>query len=131
MTIATLDLTQRGSPGDTDPIKEKSLNDNSSKSLPQRSFTPAEELVLFALHGKRLFGVQIREAVRQASDGRRDLPLGTIHPTLAKLERRQLVSSSPDPSHGKRRKYYLTKRGEDVIAALQQFLQRLLSYQPD
>ncbi|MDH2443524.1 helix-turn-helix transcriptional regulator [Amnibacterium sp. CER49] len=78
-----------------------------------------ELLVLAALartgsaHGYALIG-----AMRDGSDGRFDLPEGTVYPALHRLERLGLVSSGWDESQARRRRVYvLTDAGHTALSA--------------
>src|SRR6266545_3705413 len=62
-------------------------------------------------HGPR-HGYAVREALRQGSGGRFDLPTGTIYPALHRLERAGLISGSWSVVDGRRRRgYRLTATG--------------------
>ena len=70
-----------------------------------------EQLVLLALLrlGNGAYGASIRREIRDRTQ--RDVPIGSIYVTLARLERkRMVVSYVGDPSHergGRRRKHYV------------------------
>jgi DNA-binding PadR family transcriptional regulator len=69
-------------------------------------------LLLAALeHGPR-HGYAVKEALREGSGGRFDLPTGTIYPALHRLERAGLTAGSWSTVDGrKRRTYRLTAAG--------------------
>lgn len=94
-----------------------------------------EELVLLSLHGKELYGLQIPEAIQEASQGTTKLLIGTLYPVLHSLEKKQLVESRWGDERaergGARRRYYrLTGSGETAIEAKQAFRNNLLAWQP-
>jgi transcriptional regulator len=69
-------------------------------------------LILAILNGAPAHGYAVIEALRAQSDGRLDLPEGTVYPALHRLERQGLLASEWDSGAGrKRRVYRLTARG--------------------
>ncbi|HEY9647351.1 MAG TPA: helix-turn-helix transcriptional regulator, partial [Chroococcidiopsis sp.] len=52
-----------------------------------------EEELLSLLVGRELYGLQITQAFEQVSRGKRKLSIGTLYPTLSRLEEKGLVSS--------------------------------------
>lgn len=73
-------------------------------------------LLLASLEQGPLHGYAVIERLRAGSDGRIDLPTGTVYPALHRLERAGLVRSQwSDTSGRRRRSYELTPAG---IAAL-------------
>ena len=99
--------------------------------------TPKEEMILFALYDKELYGLEILEVVRDASDGKKEIMLGTLYPVLHSLEKKGLIESrwgdeKPRERGGARRRYYrLTESGEISLKAIQNFQKNLLSWQPE
>jgi DNA-binding PadR family transcriptional regulator len=71
-------------------------------------------------HGPR-HGYAVKEALREGSGGRFDLPTGTIYPALHRLEEAGLLASSwaqADQAGGRRRRVYgLTDAGAEALAA--------------
>jgi DNA-binding PadR family transcriptional regulator len=62
-------------------------------------------------HGPR-HGYAVKEALREGSDGRFDLPTGTIYPALHRLEQAGLITGSWSTVDGRRRRTYrLTGQG--------------------
>jgi DNA-binding PadR family transcriptional regulator len=62
-------------------------------------------------HGPR-HGYAVKEALRAGSDGRFDLPTGTIYPALHRLERARLITGDWSTVDGRRRRTYrLTPAG--------------------
>ena|SRR6478672_12931423 len=98
--------------------------------------SPREELVLCALYNKELYGLQIPQAVEEASGGRRNLGVGTLYPVLHSLEKKGLLESRwgdeiREERGGARRRYYkLTGSGVATLEAIQSFRSNLLSWQP-
>ncbi|HEX6197266.1 MAG TPA: helix-turn-helix transcriptional regulator [Jiangellaceae bacterium] len=62
-------------------------------------------------------GYAIREALRDGSGGRFDLPTGTVYPALHRLERAGLLAGSWSTVDGRRRRTYrLTDEGRRKLA---------------
>src|SRR5215467_7998599 len=69
-------------------------------------------LLLATLEGGPLHGYAVKEALREGSGGRFDLPTGTIYPALHRLERAGLIAGSWSIVDGRRRRTYrLTPNG--------------------
>ena len=69
-------------------------------------------LLLAALEDGPRHGYAVKEALREGSDGRFDLPTGTIYPALHRLEHAGLITSSWSIVDGRRRRTYrLTAHG--------------------
>jgi len=69
-------------------------------------------LLLAALEGGPRHGYAVKEALREGSGGRFDLPTGTIYPALHRLERASLIAGSWSIVDGRRRRTYrLTPAG--------------------
>jgi PadR family transcriptional regulator, regulatory protein PadR len=63
-------------------------------------------------------GYALISALKDGSEGRFDLPEGTVYPALHRLERSGLVSSSWSADAPRRRRvYHLTDAGEAALAA--------------
>lgn len=110
---------------------------NSTSDPPNVSASPTEELVLLALYpGKELYGLQIPQAMSDASDGRRQFKIGSLYPALHALEKKGLLESkwgddTPDNRGGARRRYYkLTGQGVTALDSIMEFRNRLLQWQP-
>jgi DNA-binding PadR family transcriptional regulator len=97
--------------------------------------SPREELVLLALHCKELYGLQIPQAIKEASDGRREMGIGTLYPVLHSLEKKGLLESrwgdeGREERGGARRRYYkLTGAGVATLNEIQSFRSNLLGWQ--
>jgi len=98
--------------------------------------SPREELVLLALYNKELYGLQIPQAMEEASGGKRQMGVGTLYPVLHTLEKKGLVESrwgeeSREDRGGARRRYYkLTGSGVTTLEAILSFRSNLLSWKP-
>ena len=93
--------------------------------------TPIEELILLALVGKELYGLEIIRCFAECSDDARKLKPGSIYPTLASLERKGLVDSERGDGIGGRRRYYcLTEDGLAAVEGAIVFRQRLIDWNP-
>jgi DNA-binding PadR family transcriptional regulator len=69
-------------------------------------------LLLAALEDGPRHGYAVKEALREGSDGRFDLPTGTIYPALHRLEQAGLIAGSWSVVDGRRRRSYrLTAAG--------------------
>jgi DNA-binding PadR family transcriptional regulator len=75
-------------------------------------------LLLATLEGGPRHGYAVKEALRERSGGRFDLPTGTIYPALHRLERAKLITGSWSTVDGrKRRTYRLTPKGQRRLHA--------------
>jgi DNA-binding PadR family transcriptional regulator len=88
--------------------------------------SPTEKLMLLALKGNELYGVEIGKAVMLATEGKRRLTRGSLYPLLGQLEKKGLVisrwgdeslrSNEQETKRGARRRYYqLTQLGEEIV----------------
>ena len=76
-----------------------------------------DALLLAALEGGPRHGYAVMEALRQATDGRLDLPTGTIYPALHRLEAAGLIAGSWSVVAGRRRRVYqLTAAGTAALS---------------
>jgi PadR family transcriptional regulator len=74
-------------------------------------------LLLATLNDGPQHGYAIKEALRDGSGGRFDLPTGTVYPALHRLERAGLISGSWSVVDGRRRRsYQLTEDGHKKLA---------------
>lgn len=114
------------------PSKQQILNKGSTNV----EISPREELVLLALYDKELYGLQIPQAMEEASGGQRQMGIGTLYPVLHSLEKKGLVESrwgdeGREERGGARRRYYkLTGSGVTKLEAVQSFRANLLTWQP-
>ncbi len=63
-------------------------------------------LLLAALEGGPRHGYAVKEALREGSGGRFDLPTGTVYPALHRLEKAGLIAGSWSVVEGRRRRSY-------------------------
>ena len=69
-----------------------------------------EEDIMTVLDFHELYGLQIIKAIEEASGGKRRLGVGSVYPTLHRLEKKGFVTSKwgddrPEERGGARRKY--------------------------
>lgn len=75
-------------------------------------------LLLATLTDGPRHGYAIKEALRDGSRGRFDLPTGTVYPALHRLERAGLITGSWSVVDGRRRRSYrLTAKGHRKLAS--------------
>ena len=75
-------------------------------------------LLLAALEAGPRHGYAVKEALRDGSGGRFDLPTGTVYPALHRLERAGLIAGSWSQVDGRRRRTYrLTPSGRERLHA--------------
>ncbi|MFI6318960.1 PadR family transcriptional regulator [Nonomuraea sp. NPDC050556] len=73
-------------------------------------------LLLAALEGGPRHGYAVKEALRESTGGRIDLPTGTVYPALHRLERAGLIAGSWSVVGGRRRRSYeLTGDGRTAL----------------
>jgi PadR family transcriptional regulator PadR len=107
-----------------------------NKEPSELDLSALEELIMTALLNQELYGLQIVQAIEEASNGKRKLAVGSLYPTLHRLEKKGFISSRwgddrPEERAGARRRYYqLTGLGIDAFESVQLLRQNLLSWQP-
>jgi DNA-binding PadR family transcriptional regulator len=75
-------------------------------------------LLLATLEGGPRHGYAIKEALRDGSGGRFDLPTGTVYPALHRLEEAGLIAGTWSVVDGRRRRtYHLTPAGQRRLHA--------------
>src|SRR3712207_4562433 len=75
-------------------------------------------LLLATLAAGPRHGYAVKEALREGSGGRFDLPTGTVYPALHRLEDAGLITGTWSIVEGRRRRSYrLTPAGERRLAA--------------
>ena len=101
-----------------------------SKQNNDKTISALEEDLLTPLSKRSLYGLQFVNAFRKASGGKRELGLGSLYPTLARLEKEGLVNWHwGDEQVGARRKYYeITAYGEKALKERTEFRENLLKY---
>jgi DNA-binding PadR family transcriptional regulator len=76
-----------------------------------------DALLLATLEAGPRHGYAIKEALRDGSGGRIDLPTGTVYPALRRLEEAGLIAGTWDTSAGRpRRTYQLTPAGRTALS---------------
>jgi PadR family transcriptional regulator, regulatory protein PadR len=74
-------------------------------------------LLLATLEGGPRHGYAVKEALREGSGGRFDLPTGTVYPALHRLESAGLIAGDWSVADGRRRRTYrLTPAGRRRLA---------------
>ena len=99
-----------------------------------------EEDILTVLLGRPLYGLLISRAITDASNGVRQIGVGSLYPTLRRLERKGVLSSywegDGDETQGQkrggaRRRYYqITPDGSKILLENRTIRQNLLNWQP-
>jgi DNA-binding PadR family transcriptional regulator len=75
-------------------------------------------LLLAALEDAPRHGYAVKEALKEGSEGRFDLPTGTVYPALHRLENAGLIAGSWSTVDGRRRRTYrLTAAGQRRLHA--------------
>jgi PadR family transcriptional regulator, regulatory protein PadR len=98
--------------------------------------TEFEESLLRLLLGRPMYGKQIIQAFRDASNGEREISLAVLYPALNRLvEKRCLTCELEDRQEGERsgasRKYYrITQTGAKRLTKSDEFRERLQSWSP-
>ena len=93
--------------------------------------SPLEQDILTTLSGRELYGLQIIDAIAEASNGRRKIGFGSLYPTLHNLNKKGFVEprwgDELEEIGGARRKYYkITNLGSEVLAETQEFRSKLI-----
>ena len=76
-----------------------------------------DNIILATLERGAAHGYAVIEEIRRRSEGRFDLPEGTVHPALHRLELAGLLASDwVDPPSGRRKRVYsLTPSGHNAL----------------
>ena len=119
---------------------EKPENQHSEGSTPTPeetlSLTKLEEEILYLLMGREMYGLQIVQAYEDVSQGKRKLSIGTLYPTLSRMEGRGLVTSHlvarPDDEKGgaRRKLFRITLQGSRALTHQDDFRRALHAWQP-
>lgn len=101
-----------------------------TQSLPDLSALE-QDLLTLLLHNKQLYGLQFINAFEVASSGQKKLGVGSLYPTLHRLQRKKFVISKwGDDLSGPRRKYYsITSLGKKVLQNIQNFRESLSQWE--
>ena len=100
------------------------------------SLTKLEEEILHLLIGREMYGLQLVQAYEEASQGHRKLSVGTLYPTLSRMEGKglltsQMVARPDDEKGGARRKLFrITLLGSRALAQAEDFRTALHAWQP-
>ena len=95
------------------------------------NLTLTEESILNALLFRERYGLEIMNAIAEASKGRKKIGFSSLYPNLRKLEKRGLVTSrwgdeTPEEITGARRRYYnITASGIAAVNQKKEFLNAL------
>lgn len=100
-----------------------------------------EEDILTVLLGRELYGLQISKAIEDASSGSRTIGVGSLYPTLRRLEQKGFVTSYWEKNEGgengnqerggaRRRYYRITPRGSKTLLDNRTVRENLLQWQP-
>lgn len=98
------------------------------------SVSALEEDILTALFSHPLYGLQICEAIDESSTGQQMLKIGSLYPSLHRLEKKGFVTSrmaetEPKVRGGNRRKYYkITMKGATALSQKQDMRRRLVDW---
>lgn len=122
------------------PDESTKETSSSSQELNQTeshiSLSALEEDLLTALLGQELYGLQLCQAIQDSSEGRQVLKIGSLYPSLHRLERKGFVISRMEDKGsgtrgGNRRKYYrITGIGARALTHKQDMRKRLAGWKP-
>jgi PadR family transcriptional regulator, regulatory protein PadR len=90
-----------------------------------------EQDLLTLLSIRPLYGLEFVYAIRDASEGQRTLQVGSLYPTLHRLEKDNMIEGhwSDSTSSGAKRKYYtITSLGRQIIENTATFRQNLIEW---
>ena len=90
-----------------------------------------EQDLLTLLSIRPLYGLEFVEAINTASDGRRTLQVGSLYPTLHRLEKDNMIDGhwSDSTSSGAKRKYYtITDLGRQILEGTNTYRQNLIKW---
>ena len=123
------ELTSSVSPGD--PRGRFPAPDDNEMTI-----SKLEEELLTLLLGHERYGLEIIQAFEDASGGMRKLSVGSLYPTLSRMEEKGLIKSHmedrpSDDKGGARRKYFrITHLGSGALHRNTQFRKNLTNWQP-
>jgi PadR family transcriptional regulator PadR len=77
-----------------------------------------DSLLLYLINNQPMYGYQIIKEIEKKSNGYFQFKEGTLYPALHRLERDNLISGKWQilPNGQQRRYYYITERGQQVLA---------------
>ncbi len=94
--------------------------------------SPCEEIILLALYGRELYGVQIWTAIKEAGEGFRSIKQGTLYVSLGELQEKGLIESRDGEEDwqeirtGKRKYHRLSPSGVAMVEKIRAFHSALL-----
>ena len=113
-------------------VSEPSEAPQDMENLP--SVSALEEDILTALFSHPLYGLQICDAIDQSSTGQHMMKIGSLYPSLHRLEKKGFVTSRMAETEtktrgGNRRKYYkITMKGATALSQKQEMRRRLADW---
>lgn len=116
--------------------KATDINGDVQKESVIPSISALEEDILTLLLGQPLYGLQICKAIEEASGGSQELKIGSLYPSLHRLEAKGLVFSymedkTINAGQGNRRKYYrISGKGARALNQRQMTRVNLSSWRP-
>ena len=90
-----------------------------------------EQDLLTLLSVRSLYGLEFVEAINAASDRRRTLQVGSLYPTLHRLEKDKMIEGhwSDSTSSGAKRRYYtITDLGTQILETTNTYRQKLIEW---
>ena len=108
-------------------IRGSPKNEKVRVQLPKT--TQREQLLLFAISDRKVYGLEIQKHIERCTGGRQKLAVGALYPLLQSLEKKGLIKSEwgSENTCGARRRYHsCTESGKAVIDDIIITQQRLL-----
>lgn len=116
-------------------LEDKSIDSNRKTT----SLSALGEDILTVLLGRELYGLQISKAIEESSYGQRKIGVGSLYPTLRRLEKKGFIIShwetkegdKQNKRSGARRRYYrITPAGSKALSDNRCFRDNLVAWQP-
>lgn len=108
-----------------------------TKERPNYVLSSLEEDILTVLTVQPAYGLEISKAIETASNGSRKISVGSLYPSLRRLEQKGFVTSYWDTNEegaersGARRRYYkISSTGSSVLLENRTIRENLLQWQP-
>ena len=101
-----------------------------------KNLSALEEMFLRVLSTRELYGLEIIKAIKDATDGKRQIGFGSLYPALHHLEKKGLVNATsgadrPNERGGARRKYYkITGAGQAALRDAEEIRVNLTQWNP-
>lgn len=95
-----------------------------------------EEMLLTVLLKREVYGLELIQAIHDASEGKRRIGFSSLYPTLHQLEKKGMVKSrwgteTPMERGRARRRYYkITGLGVTALKAAQEMRENLVQWKP-